>query len=118
VRPLDSWKRSFRKFFAHQYGEELQLPRKTGVPVAHFWYGRLQETIHQTLYFSHATLDDAYNAFEDRVTRFFADKPSERFLRLNLFAGDSWPKLCGFLGVPVPDVPFPWENRFASPQKG
>ena len=29
---------------------------------------------------------------------------------MNICAGDGWERLCEFLDVPVPDVPFPREN--------
>ena len=28
-------------------------------------------------------------------------------------AKDAWERLCGFLGHPVPDTPFPWKNSKA-----
>jgi hypothetical protein len=36
-------------------------------------------------------------------------------LVIDIPGGDGWEKLCGFLGQPVPDQPFPFENRLASP---
>ena len=41
--------------------------------------------------------------------------PAERLLVMDLTAGDSWEKLCGFLGLPVPDAPFPHEHRSTQP---
>jgi hypothetical protein len=32
---------------------------------------------------------------------------------MNLVEGDGWEKLCPFLGVPVPSVPFPHLHRRA-----
>jgi hypothetical protein len=43
------------------------------------------------------------------VLAFFADKPG-RLLRFDLWAGHGWAELCGFLGLPVPDRPFPHRN--------
>jgi hypothetical protein len=39
------------------------------------------------------------------------DVPESRLLVMDVTAGDGWDKLCGFLGVPVPDEPFPHEHR-------
>lgn len=56
------------------------------------------------------SLDTAYAEHQARVLGFFRDKPAERFLRFDLFAGDGWEKLCRFLGVPTPDTGFPHRN--------
>jgi hypothetical protein len=37
--------------------------------------------------------------------------PEERLLVMDITAGDGWEKLCGFLGVPIPDLPFPHEHQ-------
>jgi hypothetical protein len=43
---------------------------------------------------------------EGRVRAYFADRPDD-LLVLDISAGDGWEALCPFLGVPVPEVPFP-----------
>jgi hypothetical protein len=40
----------------------------------------------------------------------FADRPGD-LLVVDWTKGDGWPKLCSFLGVEEPDVPFPHANR-------
>jgi hypothetical protein len=40
--------------------------------------------------------------------------PPERLLVMDFTAGDGWEKLCGFLGVKVPDQPFPHVHRIFS----
>jgi tetratricopeptide (TPR) repeat protein/lipopolysaccharide biosynthesis glycosyltransferase len=76
-----------------------------------FEWGRLFADIHMALYFNHGSYAEAFRIYDRRVRRFFADKPTERFLQLDLFAGDGWEKLCRFLEREVPAVPFPWKNR-------
>lgn len=45
--------------------------------------------------------------------------PSERLLVMDITAGDGWDKLCRFLDIPVPDVPFPHlHRRVAQPARG
>ncbi|MBL8200800.1 MAG: hypothetical protein JNK40_07500 [Chromatiales bacterium] len=46
------------------------------------------------------------------LDRYFAGRPGD-FLVINIPAGEGWEKLCAFLGVPVPDQPFPFRNRLA-----
>jgi hypothetical protein len=43
---------------------------------------------------------------EARVREHFAGRPRD-LLVLDISAGEGWERLCPFLGVPVPDVPFP-----------
>jgi hypothetical protein len=43
---------------------------------------------------------------EARVRGYFADRP-DALLVMDISAGDGWDVLCPFLGVEVPDAPFP-----------
>lgn len=49
-----------------------------------------------------------YRGHRARVIEILADEP--HVLRLNVCAGEGYERLCPFLGVPVPNEPFPW-NR-------
>ena len=56
-------------------------------------------------------LDDRAHAiavFEKNTAEVQAAFPRERLLTYSL--GDGWDPLCRFLGVPVPDVPYPRSN--------
>lgn len=46
------------------------------------------------------------------VLKYFQSRPSQ-LLVVNWEAGDSWGELCNFLGLPIPDEPFPHMNRRA-----
>jgi Sulfotransferase domain len=52
-----------------------------------------------------------YHEHHSRVERHFIDRPND-LLRLDITAGDGWEPLCRFLGRPVPDIAFPWKNRY------
>ncbi len=67
---------------------------------------------YQSLYAQFPNWEAAYLAYEQRVERFFADKPDEKLLRINIMKENTWEKLCAFLGKPIPDHPFPHANRF------
>ncbi|PWE31140.1 sulfotransferase family protein [Maritimibacter sp. 55A14] len=59
-------------------------------------------------------LDDrafATKVFRDHVAAVKADIPPERLLVFE--AGEGWPRLCDFLGVEVPDAPYPHTNTTA-----
>lgn len=54
---------------------------------------------------------------EANVRRYFEGRP-EKLLVLNVFEGDGWDELCGFLGCPVPEEPYPRENpRLTGPAR-
>ncbi|MEU3654418.1 sulfotransferase family protein [Streptomyces sp. NPDC032161] len=52
--------------------------------------------------------DTAVAVFQEHVERVRKDVPAERLLEYQVTQG--WEPLCAFLGVPVPDAPFPHEN--------
>ena len=52
---------------------------------------------------------DAYLAHNEAVRAYFGDRPN--FLEVNFERGDRWQRLCRFLGMPIPEHPFPHENR-------
>jgi hypothetical protein len=51
----------------------------------------------------------AYERHNDDITRFF--EGTGRLLTLDVTDGGEWAQICPFLGVPVPDEPFPHRNR-------
>jgi len=58
-----------------------------------------------------STFDDSRFRFVHETHRrnaewYFQNRPSD-LLILDIIGGEGWPKLCDFLGHPVPDVPFP-----------
>ena len=44
------------------------------------------------------------------VGRYFTGTRARDLLRIDITRGDGWDKLCAFLHVPVPDMPFPRSN--------
>lgn len=52
----------------------------------------------------------AYHRYHEDVRRYFKDRPND-LLEMNITEGDGWEKLCPFLEIPVPEVPFPHLNR-------
>lgn len=51
----------------------------------------------------------AYERHTEAVRRFF--KGENRLLEMDICGGDGWETLCPWLGVPVPDVTFPWRHQ-------
>jgi len=64
--------------------------------------------------------EDVYVARYERhnreVLEYFADRPDD-LLILELPKGHGWPELCGFLGVDIPEKPFPHANKASLSRK-
>jgi hypothetical protein len=60
--------------------------------------------------FDREQFSHAYDAHMERVTCHFRGREND-LLVLDICSGDGWPQLCGFLGRPIPDLAFPFENR-------
>jgi hypothetical protein len=58
------------------------------------------------------TPEEALRRFRDHQSRILDLLVGvEHLLRMDICAGEGYEKLCPFLGIPVPDTPFPFENR-------
>jgi hypothetical protein len=49
--------------------------------------------------------------YQDHNQHVQAEVPAHRLLIMNITNGDGWDKLCLFLELPVPSVPFPYRNK-------
>jgi hypothetical protein len=110
TRPVDSWTRSLLAHMRREHGlaDAAALERfvASGAPLLHG--GRWAE-MYARLLVAPGGLAAAPAAHAARVRARFRHEPA-RLLEFDLWAGDGWPKLCGFLGLPVPAAPFPREN--------
>lgn len=97
TRPVDAWLPSAlmeaRKGVEQQGGALPSITR---------W-------LYETTAIDEASLRGRYLRHETEVLDYFAGRPG--FLAIDLSEGDPWPKLCGFLDAPIPDIPFPWLNK-------
>ena len=55
-----------------------------------------------------------HREFHEGVDAYFADRPQD-LLVLRVVEGEGWEKLCPFLGIPIPDQPFPVVRNVHSP---
>jgi len=94
VRPTDAWWASVLGHFGGR-----------STPMREWIYGPAQgdPVGHEALY------RERYERHNAEVAAWFADRP-DALLVLHLTEGEGWPELCGFLGRPVPDEPFPRVN--------
>jgi tetratricopeptide (TPR) repeat protein len=110
TRPLEPWLRSFADHHdRHSWAGDIESLRAVfdRADCAHKFEHAAMEF---GLYLNADSLAQAYRAFDARVRHFFSDKPKDKLLTLDVFAGQGWPELCGFLRRPVPATPFPKLN--------
>jgi hypothetical protein len=69
----------------------------------------LHRNVYGTERFHRETFQKAYEDHRSAVIEHFRQKGRE-LLVINICSGEGWEPLCEFLGVPIPDVPFPHEN--------
>jgi hypothetical protein len=72
-----------------------------------------QVTLYGQFEFNEAAFVAGFRRHYAGVSAHFARRP-DRLLRMNICSGGTWEPLCGFLGVPIPTVPFPHEHRSAA----
>jgi hypothetical protein len=99
IREPDEWLRSYRNMLrapgANSPRETARRRQIYGLPFPDV---------------TDAQLLERYERHNQEVMSWFVDRP-EALLVVDWSKGDGWPELCGFLGRPVPDGPFPWANQ-------
>ncbi len=76
-------------------------------------YNPIYQAAYGSLYTQYPNWEAAYHAFDERVNRFFADKPAEKLLKIDITKENGWEKLCAFLEKPIPNAPFPHANKLS-----
>ena len=71
--------------------------------------GEVRMRTYNLIEFDEPALASAFDAHHDRVRAHFARRPDD-LLEMHLCDGEGWERLCPFLGLPIPDEPFPVLN--------
>lgn len=71
---------------------------------------KIQLLLYGTAEFDRKRFEQAYCKHLERVEDYFKKRPDD-LLVLDITTDAGWDRLCGFLGEPVPDVPFPHTNK-------
>jgi hypothetical protein len=121
VRDVESWWRSMErhvnvdfpylppKVFGYDQRRRTLGASPLTDPGAHNHFMML---LRNCVYGSTIALEYPYKKkYLDHNAAVVRDVPPERLLVMDITAGDGWQKLCGFLGLPAPDLPFPHEHR-------
>lgn len=99
VRSVDSWLESMEyitiKHPVNSRDEDIPIQRRT--------------LIYETVIFDRQKFIDAHRRHHEDVHRYFRDRPSD-LLEMDIIDGDGWSKICPFLGLPIPQSPFPHLN--------
>jgi len=66
--------------------------------------------LYETVTFDREKFIDAYHRHHEDIRRYFKNRPND-LLEMDIISGDGWEKLCAFLELPVPKVPFPFCNK-------
>ena len=112
TRPREAWLDSFARHCRSAYGtEDFRLIRALPYRLSHHTYIGDFEMVDCMLYFRYRDVHEAFAAYDARVRHLFSDKPSARFLRLEIGDGNEWGRLAAFLNKEPPANPFPWENK-------
>jgi len=104
---LESWRRCWEVWL------EPYLRSHAGDPGA-IYMNAIHERVYGRATFDRAQFARAYDHYHARVRRHFHDRPTD-LLTLDICAGEGWAPLCGFLDLPAPREPFPWEFRLREP---
>lgn len=111
-RPEESWRESYQNHNLTFHGIPAFDLSEAGFAAAATTtrHGVDQKLMYFLTSLNASSFESAYAEHHRRALGFFRDKPADRFLRFDMFAGDGWEKLAGFLGVPAPSSPFPHRN--------
>ncbi|MDH5527969.1 MAG: hypothetical protein OEY97_11750 [Nitrospirota bacterium] len=109
VRETESWLRSV----VNHWEWEKRIKRE----VHHIQVAALHSLFGGGLFeFDRESYIKAYYRHEQRILSYFKNRPSD-LLVIDVCAGEGWEKICPFLGVPIPDKPFPASNVGVSPAR-
>ena len=104
VREKNSWLKSVRDHwpFVMEWSEHEENFKK-------FTYYAFI-SVYGSLHYNEDRYSYVYDHHVECVRQYFADRPGD-LLIMDICAGEGWEKLCPFLGIPVPEEPFPHLNR-------
>ena len=113
VRDKDAWLRSCERFWG-----QMVMPFIEANAGSDFerYLSFINTKVYGRVCFDRAAFAQVYDAYHAGVHAYFRDRP-DQLLTLDVTGGEGWEKLAPFLDRPIPDEPFPMENRLRLPQE-
>ena len=113
IRELEPWLESMQFIMErHPITREVPRPRGAVPPEKMDIAMKRRMLIYESVSFDRDKFVSAYHRHHADVRRYFKDRPGD-LLEMNISEGAGWDALCEHLGLPVPGVPFPHQNRRA-----
>lgn len=89
----------------------LMMEWQGNFPQFKIFHEFISACVYGTLKFNKNRFSYIYDTHLKNVCDYFRDRPDD-LLVINICEGESWEKLCSFLGKAVPDQPFPHANEW------
>jgi hypothetical protein len=105
VRDMEGWLRSVDKHW------ELMMKWWHNYPDFKKFHEFISASMYGVIAFNRDRFQFVYETHEKNVKDYFKSKPDD-FLVMDICAGEGWEKLCAFLNVDIPDLPFPHANEW------
>lgn len=105
VREIEGWLRSVDKHW------ELMMKWWHNYPDFKRFHEFISAAVYGTISFNRERFQFVYETHEKNVLEYFKNRP-EDFLIIDICAGEGWEKICDFLDIDVPDLPFPHANEW------
>lgn len=109
-RDTQSWLNSTQRHYQSTQRKNMEgVPTEWGLKIP-LRTAESRWLMYRTTTFDAQKFEKAINKHRLTTQIFFKSQP-ERFLVMDIINRDGWEKLCPFLDVPIPDIPFPYKNR-------
>ncbi|HET7035104.1 MAG TPA: sulfotransferase [Thermomicrobiaceae bacterium] len=112
-RDKDAWLRSCERFWSQMVMPFIEA--NSGSDFVRYLCA-INTRVYGRVCFDQAAFSRAYDEYHAGVRDYFRDRPGQ-LLTLDVAAGEGWEKLAPFLDRPIPDEPFPMENRLRPPHE-
>jgi len=105
VRDMDSWLKSCKR---HHAASRAHYTKQHSIELDNIL--TLRKAVYGNTRFTRARFAAVYDQHQADALRYFQNRGAD-LLIFNIQDGAGWDPLCSFLGKPVPEQPFPHENR-------
>lgn len=105
VRDIEEWVRSVQKHW------ELMMKWWHNYPDFKLFQEFISTSVYGVIAFNKDRFRYVYETHEKNVKEYFKTMP-DNLLVMDICAGEGWEKLCAFLDLPIPAIPFPHANEW------